>query len=218
MNYNGHSCAGKTAPDALFAKIMLTYNTQLRKLILPEYGRNIQNMVDHCMTIADRQQRTECAYSIVAAMANLFPASKNNPDFKRQLWDHLAIMSDFELDIDFPFDVVRPEQLNTLPDAIPYDTSMFRWRHYGKNLEYMIGRAVEMPVGPERDALVLLLANHMKKLMLAISPEGVDDEKVFNDLAIFSHGAIRLTPETCRLHEFKAEVIPQQSKKKKRKK
>lgn len=197
---------------------MLTYNTQLRKLILPEYGRNIQNMVDYCLTIPDRQERTDCAYSIVSAMANLFPASKNNPDFRQQLWDHLAIMANFELDIDFPFEVIRKEQLTTLPDPIPYDNSQFRWRHYGKNVEYMIGRATEMPESPEREALILLLANHMKKLMLAVNPEGVDDAKIFNDLAIYSHGAIRLSTENCKLHEFKAEIPQQPSKKKKRKK
>ncbi len=93
-------------------------------------------------------------------------------------------MSNFELDIDFPFDVVKKEQLSTRPEQVPYENGNFRWRHYGKNLEYMIGRAVEMPEGPEREALVLLLANHMKKLMLAVNPEGVDDAKVFNDLAV----------------------------------
>lgn len=197
---------------------MLTYNTQLQKLILPEYGRNIQQMVDHCLSIDNREERTACAHSIISAMSNLFPASRNNPDFKQQLWDHLAIMSNFELDIDFPFDVVKKEQLSTRPEQVPYENGNFRWRHYGKNLEYMIERAVEMPEGPEREALVLLLANHMKKLMLAVNPEGVDDAKVFNDLAIYSRGAIRLSPENYKLHEFKAEIPPQTSKKKKKKK
>ncbi|MCM1021585.1 MAG: DUF4290 domain-containing protein [Muribaculum sp.] len=197
---------------------MLTYNTQLKKLILPEYGRNVQNMIDYCLSLADRQERNACAHTIIATMSNLFPASKNNPDFKHQLWDHLAIMADFELDIDYPFEIIRREQLSTTPDPIPYENGQFRWRHYGKCVEYMIGRAVDMPEGPERDALILLLANHMKKLMLSINPEGVDDTKVFNDLATYSHGVIRLSPENCKLHEFKAEIPQTPSKKRKRKK
>ena len=117
---------------------MLTYNTQLKKLVLPEYGRNIQQMVDHCLTIEDREERTACAYSIINSMGNLFPQLRDVDDFKHKLWDHLAIMSDFKLDIDYPCDIIRPENLETRPDRIDYQLSPIKMRHYGKSIELMI--------------------------------------------------------------------------------
>ncbi len=197
---------------------MLTYNTQLKKLVLPEYGRNIQQMVDYCVTIPDREERTVCAYSIIASMGNLFPQLRDAEDFKHKLWDHLAIMSDFKLDIDYPCEVIKPEKLESRPEALNYELSPIRLRHYGKYVELMIAKAIAMEEGEERDALVNLIANHMKKLMLAVNPDGVDDAKVFKDLAMYSHGAIRLDPATCRLHEFKAAPAPAATGKKKKKK
>lgn len=196
---------------------MLTYNTQLKKLILPEYGRNIQQMVDHCLTIEDREERTACAYSIINSMGNLFPQLRDVDDFKHKLWDHLAIMSDFKLDIDYPCDIIRPENLETRPDRIDYQLSPIKMRHYGKSIELMIAKAATMEDNEERDALIRLIANHMKKLMLAVNPDGVDDAKIFKDLAMYSHGAIRLDPATYHLHEFKAAPAPTTSKKKKKK-
>lgn len=196
---------------------MLTYNTQQKRLILPEYGRNIQQMVDYCLTIKDRDERTICAKAIIRSMGNLFPELRNNEDNNKKLWDHLSIMSDFKLDVDFPCEIVRPESLNSRPLRVGSHNSPIRYMHYGKNLEMMIARAAEMDEGEERDALVLLLANHMKKMMLAVNPDGVDDAKIFKDLAMYSHGAIRLNTETCRLHEFKAAPTPNTGKKKKKK-
>lgn len=197
---------------------MLTYNTQLKKLILPEYGRNIQQMVDYCVSIPDREERTVCAYSIIASMGNLFPQLRDTEDFKHKLWDHLAIMSDFKLDIDYPYEIIKPENLGTRPEPLNYELAPIKLRHYGKYIELMIAKAAAMEEGEERDALVLLVANHMKKLMLAVNPDGVDDAKVFKDLAAYSHGLIRLDPASCRLHEFKAAPAPQPTGKKKKKK
>jgi hypothetical protein len=195
---------------------MLTYNTQQKRLILPEYGRNIQQMVDHCLTIEDRKERTDCAYAIIRAMGNLFPALRDGDDAKK-LWDHLMIMSDFRLDIDFPFEPIGPDRLNVLPDKIPYTTQYIKYRHYGKTIEHLVDKAVTMDEGPERDALVLYIANHMKKLMLAVNKDGCDDAKIFKDLAEYSHGAIRLDPETTHLHEFKQAPAPATGKKKRKK-
>lgn len=197
---------------------MLTYNTQQKKILLPEYGRNIQSMVEHCLTIEDRDERNQCARMIVASMGNLFPQLRDNPEYKHKLWDHLAIMSDFMLDIDYPYEVVRQDSLASKPDVILYPQQPLKWRHYGACIEHMINRAVEMPESPEREALILLLADQMKKSMLAVNPEGVDDERIFKDLAAYSHGAIRLSTETTRLHDFKAEVPPATTGKKRRKK
>ena len=97
----------------------MIYNTKMKRLALPEYGRNIQNMVDYCLTIEDREERTNCAYSIIATMGNLFPQLRDLSEFKHLLWDHLAIMSDFKLDIDYPYEVVKKETLNICPDRVP---------------------------------------------------------------------------------------------------
>ena len=196
---------------------MLTYNTRLKQLILPEYGRNLQRMVDHCLTIEDREERNICALSIITAMESLFPELKQ-PENAHKVWDHLAIMSDFKLDIDFPDEVVQPDQLKTTPETVPYPQSGIRVRHYGKIIEQMIAKAADMPEGEERDEVIMLIANHMKKQMLAVNPDGVDDRKIFDDLAWYSRGSIRLSPETHRLHEFQAMPQPQSGKKKKQRK
>lgn len=194
---------------------MLRYNTQLKKLVLPEYGRNIQSMVDHCLTIEDKDERTRCAYSIIASMANLFPELKTGGEYSHKLWDHLAIMSDFKLDIDFPCDIIRPDNLNSTPDRVAYNTMPPRRRHYGKTIESMISRACDMPSGDERDDLITLIATHMKKQLLAVNKDGVEDSRIFHDLAEMSEGRIRVDSSKVKLHDF---IIPVQATGKKKKK
>lgn len=194
---------------------MLTYNTQLKKLVLPEYGRNIQQMVDHCLTIENRDERTACAKSIVDAMGILFPEFKDSEE-SHKLWDHLAIMSDFKLDIDYPCEIVKPETLDSLPEKVKYTEPYFDKRQYGRYLLAMIDRASQMEVSDERDTLVFLIANQMKKTMLAYGgTDFVDDQRVYNDLAILSRGAIRLTPEICSLNDY---IMPPSVNGKKKKK
>ena len=182
---------------------MPDYNTQQKKLIMPEYGRNVQQMIDHCVSIEDREERTRCANTIINIMGNLFPQLRDVDDFKHKLWDHLAIMSDFKLDIDYPYEIIRKENLRTKPDRIPYTLTPIRYRHYGKTLERMIKKCEDYPDGPERDQLISLLANHMKKSFLTWNKEVVDDDKIFKDLREYSHGRIDLSPETFRLKESK---------------
>ena len=160
---------------------MLTYNSQLKKLALPEYGRNIQQMVDYCCTIEDREERNKCAYSIINTMSNLFPQLNQEADFRHKLWDHLAIMSDFKLDVDYPYEVVKPENLETKPQPVGYKLESIKMRHYGKIVDQMIQRACEYPEGDEKEALVMLIANHMKKLIYQINNEDVEDAKIFKD-------------------------------------
>lgn len=195
---------------------MLTYTTHLKKLVLPEYGRNIQRMVDHCLTIEDRTERTRCAATIVKTMEQLFPIQGNADAYRRKLWDHLAIMSDFTLDVDVPFELVNKNSLDDQPVPLPYDQGPLEHRHYGLLLQRSIMVAADMPEGDERDALVLLIANHMKKLMLAVNADGVDDEKIFKDLRHLSNGAIILDAQNVKLHEFKAAPAPTGKKKKKK--
>lgn len=194
---------------------MLTYNTHRKRLVLPEYGRNLQKMVDHCLTIENREERNRCALTIVKAMEQLFPELRQ-PENANKVWDHLAIMSDFKLDIDYPQEVVKQEELNSQPAKVPYEQSPIRFRHYGKILEEMIDRAAGMEEGPAKDEVVLLIANHMKKQLLAVNPEGADDQRVFADLAVYSKGAIRLNPEEVKLFEFEALPIEKPTKKKRK--
>lgn len=196
---------------------MLTYNTGKPRLILPEYGRNIQQMVDHCLTIEDRDERTRCAHTIVAAMLKLFPKIKEQENYQQKLWDHLAIMSGFRLDIDAPVEMISSDPHDSKPERVPYSGHHIRFRHYGKDIELMIARIIAMPEGQERDELTLLVANHMKKLLLTVSKDGVEDDKIFRDLADYSHGEIRLDPQTTHLHDFQIIAPVAQGKKKKKK-
>lgn len=198
----------------------MIYNTRMKPLVLPEYGRNVQQMVDFCKTLPDREERNICARSIVATMGNLYPELRNTPDGFQKLWDHLAIMAEFDLDIDYPVEIVKAENLATKPKRVEYNSSArkMRFRHYGISLQRMIDHAAEMQPSEERDELVRLLANHMKKAMLAVNKDGVDDEKIFNDLRDLSHGAINIHPGELRLHEFREAPQPVAQGKKKKKK
>ena len=134
-------------------------------------------MVDYALTIQDRAERQRCASTIINIMGNMFPHLRDVPDFKHKLWDHLAIMSGFELDIDYPYEIIRKDNLVTRPDHIPYSTARMRYRHYGHTLEVLIKKAIEFPEGNEKRNLIALICNHMKKDYLAWNKDTVDDKK-----------------------------------------
>ena len=204
--------------DTNSEKRVLEYNSDRSQLALPEYGRNIQQMVNHCLTIEDREERTRCAYSIVQVMGNIVPQLRDEEDSKYILWDHLAIMSDFKLDIDYPYEIINQENLKVKPEPIAYGEENVRYRHYGKIMVDMIKQACTYEEGDERDELIMLIANHMKKVLLSISKDGVEDARVFNDLREISGGKIDIDPEKWHLHEFKEAPVAQTSKKSKKKK
>ncbi len=182
---------------------MIEYNSQKSKLVLPEYGRNVQQMIDHCTSLESKEQRTICAKSIINIMGNLFPHLRDSEDYKHKLWDHLAIMSDFKLDIDFPYEVVSQEHLSSKPERVEYQFDKIRYMHYGKTVETMIKRALEYPEGEEKMALIMLIAYHMKKILVSVNKDGVDDEKIFKDLYYYSDGKIYLTTDKYRLRDVK---------------
>jgi hypothetical protein len=185
----------------------MKYNTTQKRLILPEYGRNIQNMVDHCLTIEDRDQRNICANGIIGIMGNLFPHLRDVNDFKHILWDHLAIMADFKLDVDYPYEIIQKENLYKRPPRVEYGHTKIKYRHYGIILEQMIQKANEMEVGPEKDALVRMLANFMKRSYMTWNKDSVDDRKILKDLEELSDGKIVLSEDSYKLVENK-EIIP----------
>ncbi len=192
---------------------MLTYNTQQKEILLPEYGRAIQQMVDYCLTLQDRDERTRCAYTIVKTMTTLFSGEQADEESDHKYWDHLALMSNYQLDIDWPYEILRPEEIEQHPEPVTLDTERILARHYGKNLERLIYIAAEMPESEDRWALVTLIASQMKKMMLEINKDAADDEKIFQDLADISGGRILINPDDMPLHEF---VLAPSSKKKKK--
>lgn len=198
---------------------MLPYNTDMEPVLLPEYGRHLQGLVDYCVSIPDRDERTECAYAIADTMAGLYPELIGENGDWSKIWDQINIMSRFELDIDFPCEVISADKLNPKPAKLPYSSSQMKFRHYGRNIEKMIGIVADLEDGEEKDVLISMIAHHMKKLMMQHNKEGVDDAKILKDLSMYSQGRINLDPSTYLLHEFKEVQAPQQhqNKKKKRK-
>lgn len=149
-------------------------------------------------------------------MGNLFPELRDTENNDRKLWDHLVIMSDFQLDVDFPCEVITAESLETKPDPVARLDQNVRYRHYGRMLPGMIAKAARMEDGEERMALVIYLAEHMKKLLLSVNKDGVDDDKVFRDIYEMSDGLINIDPATVKLHNY-VEAPTAGGKKKKKK-
>ena len=171
----------------------MEYNTQQRKLSLPEYGRSVQNMVDYALTIEDRAERQRCANTIVNIMGGMFPYLRDAEDSNRKLWDHLAIMADFKLDIDYPVEIVKKESLRIKPDRIPYSQNHIHYRHYGRYVQEMIQTAINYPEGEEKILYLELIANQMKKDYLNWNNDGVEDQKIFDDLYELSGGKIKIS-------------------------
>lgn len=180
----------------------MEYNTQLKKLTLPEYGRNIQNMVDYCLSIPDRNERKRCANTIINIMGNMFPHLRDVNDFKHILWDHLAIMADFKLDIDYPYEIIKKEDLYSKPGKIDYSRPDMEYKHYGKTLEKMVKLAIEIENEKEKELFVLLVATHMKKSYIQWNKD-VEDAKIFLDLYELSGRRIDLRDSNVKLPEMK---------------
>ncbi len=195
----------------------MDYNSQRKKLPLPEYGRNIQNMVDYLFTIDDKEKRNRSAQTVIDVMGNLYPYLRDVAEFKHKLWDHLAIMSDFKLDIDYPYNPPTPDILTEKPNIVPYPETKIRYKHYGYIMESLIKKTAELE-GEEKDILVELIANHMKKSYLAWNKDGVDDEKIFLDLKELSSGKLNISTNDIQLAETKSILPPKQKKKKFKKK
>ena len=188
------------------------YNTEREKMAIPEYGRNIHKMVKHISTIEDKEERNKAARTIISIMGNMNPHLRDINDFKHKLWDHLAIISDFKLDIDSPYEPPAKETLAEKPKIVPYNNYPIRWKHYGRLLEQMINAATEMEEGEKKEMLVHLIANHMKKSFLIWNRNQVTDEIIYHDLKELSGGLIDRGSEM-RLSESK-EILSRTKKKK----
>lgn len=192
----------------------MDYNSQRTKLPLPEYGRNIQNMVDFLFTIEDKEKRNRHALTVIDVMGNLYPYLRDVAEFKHKLWDHLAIMSNFELDIDYPYDLPTPDILTSKPSRVPYNQHRIKYKHYGRTMELLIESTDDLE-GEKRDIMIELLANHMKKSYVAWNKEGVEDRKIFKDLTELSKGKI-VVKEEFKLTDIKQILATPKSNKKKK--
>jgi len=194
----------------------MEYTTLQGKLIMPEYGRNIQQMVTHALQIEDRDERTRCIKTIINIMGNMFPYLRDVNDFKHKLWDHVAIMSDFKLDIDFPYEILQAENLYTKPEPIPYKNSRIHYHHYGRTLEEMIEKVSEYEESEEKSELILVIANQMKKWFLTWNKEVVDDRKIFDDLRFLSKGKLDISEDFLKLVESRDVLYNKKNKGKKK--
>lgn len=190
----------------------MQYNTQQKRIPLPEYGRSVQNMVDYALTIEDRAERQRCANTIIHIMGGMFPHLRDVPDFTHKLWDHLAIMADFKLDIDSPYEQIQQGNLATKPDYVPYPSKRIRYRHYGRTVEDLIKIACDFPEGEEKDNLVALIANHMRKAYVTWNKDNIELEKIDDDLMELSKGKLRLTDELVRLMDVRMAAVNRRTK------
>ena len=194
----------------------LDYNTQREKLLMPEYGREIQKMVDYAVGLADKAERLKCAKTIVRMMETKVPQIRDTADYQQTLWDHLYLMSGKQLDIDWPFDVSGAEKIHSKPAPVPLPQNRIRLRHYGKLVTELTDKLKTMPEGPERDELVRQTANQMKRDLLTWGHGSSDDEKVADDVARLTDGAVQLDLGRFRFDRVTA-IAVDEGKKKKRK-
>ncbi|WP_442266339.1 DUF4290 domain-containing protein [Tenacibaculum sp. ZS6-P6] len=168
----------------------LEYNSGRTKLIIPEYGRHIQKLVDHCIGLPTKEERNTMAKAIIDVMGNLQPHLRDVPDFKHKLWDQLHIMSDFKLDVDSPYEKPSQEELKEKPQSMPYPKSASKYRFYGNNIQNMIDVVLTWEEGEMKEALVYTIANHMKKCYLNWNKDNVDDEVILDHLYELTDGEI----------------------------
>ena len=192
----------------------LDYNTQREKLVLPEYGRDIQKMVDHAMTLPTKEERQQCAESIVAIVGRMYPQNGDRKMREQKLWDHLALMSNFQLDIDYPYDVSEAKNITTKPAPMGYPMRDIPVRHYGSMVFELFQKLKTMEPGEERDALVCLTANQMKRSLLQWSRGSADDAKVAADLAHYTDGVIQLDLSTFKFEKINERDFMENRKKK----
>lgn len=174
----------------------MEYNTQREKMKISEYGRNVQKMIDYTVSLEDREKRTRAAHVIVSIMSQLNPGVKDSTDYQRTLWDHMHIISGFKLDVDGPFPAPTQEEVYKKPDPIEYSDNIIKYRHYGKNIEAIVKKAIEFDEGPEKEALIHTIANHLKKSYLNWNRDSVNDETIVKHLVEMSEGNLKLDDES----------------------
>jgi len=178
------------------------YNTQRKRMALPEYGRNVLKMIEHAKTIKDPEERNRAAKTIIQIMGNLNPNLREVTDFKHKLWDHLMIIADFDLDVDSPYPAPDRKKLNSKPNKVPYHNGEIKYSHYGCIIPAMIEAAAKMKDGEEKDYLTSLILNQMKKDYVTWNKSTVADEVIIRDLIEISGNRLKV-PENYKMPDVR---------------
>ena len=186
----------------------MDYNTQREKLIMPEYGRYVQKMLEQIKCIPDKEKRSEQARTVVNSMGILNPHLRDMNDFKHKLWDHLFVIADFDLDIDAPYPMPASESFHRPPQQITLEDKPLKVNYYGRNIQNLAEALAQKPQSPERDEMVVALAYYMRKQYLIWNKESVDDQTIFNDLIMLSQGRLRV-PDGFKMEEIQGDMVRQ---------
>ncbi len=186
----------------------ISYNSSRPDLLIREYGRSIHNMVNHAVSIEDREERNRCARAIISTMGNLFPYLRDVDDFKHKLWDHLHVMAEFKLDVDSPYEVPSKEELQSKPSKVAYPTGKIKYGHYGKTVEAIIEKVLEEKDLEKRVQLAIGVGNLMKRTYVVWNQGSVKDSVIANDLRKLSNGELIIENPEDKLQSTK-EVIQQ---------
>ncbi len=176
----------------------MEYNTSLKKLILPEYGRNIQRLIEYCKTIENKEERNKMAEYIVYLMSGI--SAKNQVEQKHKIWYHFAMIAGFDIDVDFPIEKPVAEELEAKPKKMSYPVNNIKQRYYGRNIQSIIDKIVEMPESEERTILIRMTANHMKRLYIKWNRPQVNDEVIFEDMRKMSDNKIVIEEDLRLMH------------------
>lgn len=170
----------------------LEYNARREALIIPEYGRHVQKLIDHIVKIKEKEERSKAARYAVSILGSMNPHLRDVPDFQHKLWDQLYMMAGFDLDVDCPFPIPSEESVRNKPEKLEYPQNFPKYRFYGNNIKYMIDKALAWEEGEMKDALIIVIANHMKKSYLSWNKDTVKDDVIFEHLCELSDGKINL--------------------------
>ena len=188
----------------------MEYNTERVKMAIPEYGRNVQRMIEFAISVKDRDERNRVARAIISVMGQLNPHLRDVTDFKHKLWDHLFIIADFKLDVDSPYPIPNAATFQTKPDKVSYPDNKIKYRHYGRILEKIIQKAVEFEEGDEKKVLTEMIANSMKKSYLIWNRDSVTDDVIIEQLKELSKGHLKLDPDAKLVQASDIPIVRQQ--------
>ena len=185
--------------------IKLYYNTEVEKLQMPEYGRNVLKMVEQLREIEDRDKRTRQAQAVVKVMESLNPQVHQQENYMQKLWDHLFMIAGYDLDVDAPYPKPVPEVVNSKPDPIPLVTRPIRARHYGRNIESILNLIASEPEGEVKTAMIRSLAIYMRQQYLIWNKDTVADATIFADIERLSEGRVKV-PEGLELTKISSDA------------
>lgn len=174
----------------------MEYNTERSQMAIPEYGRNVQRMIEFAVSVKNRDERNRVARAIISVMGQLNPHLRDVTDFKHKLWDHLFIIADFKLDVDSPYPIPSKETFTTKPDRVSYPTKNIKFKHYGRIVEAFVEKAMQVEEGEERVSFAEDVANLMKKSYINWNKDVVNDEIILDHMSLLSKGKLKVKENT----------------------